>query len=70
MKLREGSEWLFDGLVMHEIKLIKNDGLTVMDKESLDKEYIVNICVGYRFCVYLPHTELISPIFDRQYLRT
>ena len=26
MKLHEGSEWLFGGLIMHEIKLIKNDG--------------------------------------------
>ena len=40
MKLREGSEWLFGGLITHEIKLIKDDGLTTMDKESPKNIYM------------------------------
>ena len=35
MEPREGSEWLFGGLTMHEIKLIK----TMMDQEYLKNIY-------------------------------
>ena len=72
MKLREGSEWLFGGLIMHEIKLIKTDGLTMMDQEYLKNIYRNYIYVSgkiYGLYVYLPNTKLISPIFDQQYLR-